>query len=374
MVNFEIIVPYDWGESRWEELKEIASRHGKIAWALHDIDSASSFKHYHLGCHMNSDNTIATVAGWFGFEQNQIQKIRSQFDTYLTYLLHKTKGAIDENKTPPIAYGGDYDFSKAEVNYNSTLKDNEILLQICNGTIKEYQFVNKLTDEFRLKNHIKIQEALKIWRDKKMATSMTHTKTVYWIHGKAGVGKTTLAKWLCKNMDYYMSDSGANPFDNYHDQPCIILDDVGSDNLNGKVVLKLFDPHNKCFTSARYYNKPIDAETIVVTSSMDPRTFWDECRNKVGCADGSWEQLLRRLTGGVYEIKDKGSFEFTMYDSNGENPCKMTLAIPSEVGNITATVSAESRMNDIMSKLNFTVTQNGSRVDFSGSLDEIPFE
>ena len=207
-------------------------------------------------------------------------------------------------------------------------------------------------------------------------------KDVIWIWGAAGLGKTELAKYLAKmtygDYDYFLSDSGANPFDNYGDQPCIILDDVGSDNLNSKVVLKLFDPYNKCFTKARYFNRAIDADLIIVTSSISPEVFWSKCRDEYDVS-GSWEQLLRRLTGGVYHFLDTENMEMTMFDSKGGEPITAKVAVPADVKNHTVVVSAEARLKNALGKFNMSFTlEDDNSISMNGQfrqmeLDDTPF-
>lgn len=401
--NFELVFPCDMSIhmadksfKRWTKediVKVVESHNCKWIIAKHPADEVGgdktcNFEHWHCGVHTNSDNTYDTIAKWFGVETNSVQSIKSKFDsTYALYLKHYNATYEDGTPKPSIPkedivtnFDLDYDKLVGRVEV-STAKD-DILAKIANGEIKRYQFPDKLTDAFRIRYANQISTALNIWNDKKMRGEREMAKDVIWIYGGAGLGKTELAKYLAKmtfgDYDYFLSDSGSNPFDNYGDQPCIILDDVGADNLNSKVVLKLFDPYNKCFTKARYFNRAIDADLIIVTSSISPEVFWSKCRDEYDVS-GSWEQLLRRLTGGVYHFLDTDNIELTMFDSKGGEPIKAKVAVPADVKNHTVVVSAEARLKKALGKFNMsftleddnTITMNGQFKQME--LDDTPF-
>lgn len=370
---------------KWIIAKHPADMDGK-AGSLEQV--YCNFDHWHCGIHTSSNNEYATIAKWFGLETNSVNKILGKFDsTYALYLIHYNATYEDGTPKPAIPkedvhtnFQLDYDKLIGKIETGNASAD--ILAKIASGELKRYQFSRELSDAFRIKYYTQINHALEIAHERRMQGERTMAKDVIWIYGNAGLGKTELAKYLAKTkfgeLDYFMSDSGDNPFDNYADQPCVVLDDVGTDNLNSKVVLKLFDPYNKCFTKARYFNRAIDADMIIVTSSMDPRTFWESCRNTYN-ANGSWEQLLRRLTGGVIHILDKDTFELTMYDDKGTNPKVVVCAIPDPVKAHTVTVTAEARINNVMSRFNFTATKTkDDTVQYSGEfkqmhLDETPW-
>ena len=351
-----------------------------------DSPMACGFKHIHCGIHTESDNTYDTIAKWFGLATNSVNKIKGRFETtYALYLAHYNAKYSDGTPKPKIPMTDI--FSNFDMNYDKLIgriesQDiaSDILADIANGNIRKFEFKDKLTDAFRIKYARQINNALDIWNDKKMRDKRDMTKNVYWIWGVAGLGKTELAKYFCKvylgNDNYYMSDSGSNPFDNYADEPCIILDDVGADNLNGKVVLKLFDPHNKCFTKARYFNKALSPDMIIVTSSMSPESFWKACRDTYG-VNGSWEQLTRRLNGGVYHFIDKENMQCTLYDSDGKNPSTVVVNVPDNVKNLSVTISADVRMQNALTKLNLTIKDGTISGDYKQmSLDELenPFK
>ena len=347
-----------------------------------------NFNHYHCGIHTSSDNVYETIAKWFGVATHSVQSIKSKFDTtYALYLIHYNACYEDGTPKPKIPYTDVV--SNFDLNYeklighiqNSNAKD-DILTKIATGDIRQYKFDTELTYAFRIKYANQIKNALAIWNENKMKGERDMAKSVMWIYGSAGMGKTELAKFLSRakygDGEFYMSDSGEHPFDNYADQPCLILDDVGSDNLNAKVVLKLFDPYNKCFTKARYFNRAINADLIIVTSSMSPETFWKSCRDNFG-VNGSWEQLTRRLTGGVYHITSKEEMNATFYDNEGKNPTTAIVKIPVDVQKRTVTVTAEMRMNDMLGAFNFEVKAlDKDNFTFNGefhqsTIDELPF-
>ena len=396
--NFEIVFPCDkpiimadnsLKQWNYEEILSVVESHNcKYIIARHPADikndkKCCDFNHWHCGIHTNSDNVYATIAKWFGVSFNSVQAIKSRFEsTYALYLAHynaKYDDGTDKPNIPieDIVNNFDLNYDKLIGNVQNNNARDEILEKIAKGEIRKYQFEDMLTDSFRIRWSTQIKNALAIWNDRKMRGKRKMAKDVIWIYGEAGVGKTELATFIAKSkygeFGYFHSDSGANPFDNYGDQPCLILDDVGSDNLNSKVVLKLFDPYNKCFTKARYFNKAIDADLIIVTSSVSPEKFWQNCRTEYK-VDGSWEQLLRRLTGGIYHFLSKKEMQFTMYDNNGKEPITVVVTVPEDVQNRSVTVSAEGRLNSALVKYGMKIVETDPKkfnIEGQMSIDDL---
>lgn len=139
--------------------------------------------------------------------------------------------------------------------------------------------------------------------------------TILYIHGSSGIGKTTLAYELVekivlkakeqgKNWNTYSAGS-KNIFDEYFGEEIIILDDPRYDSLLPSDWLKLLDPLNKSYLSARYKNKLVIGRLIVITNYMPLADFFGQIPKE------DLNQYLRRFNN-VIEITKYG--ENRQYD------------------------------------------------------------
>lgn len=381
MKQFEIVLPCERGDAEFKRVLDIMYEHckpGCIMYARHPKDEVASFEHWHLGGQLKSDNTPETIAKWFGFQPNSIERIKSHFKTYAVYLAHKTKDAISVGKSAPVDIGGSFDYQGAIRDYENNGRVASIIDDVLSGKLTEYD-LNTDTDLVGLciKQGIwrKVQDALKVRQNAESVKRMNGEKDikVAWICGSAGVGKTTLAKSMAGGKPFYVTSSGKNPFDNYLGQPVVIIDDIDKDTASGKALLKLLDPHTDTLTACRYANKMITADTIIVTSTVPPDMWWND---NASDSDGNKYQLLRRLTLGTWLLGDgKGEMTMIIYDGNGFEVLRQSAEFPREVLEKRERDTVKMRVNNVnlmLGQLGVSLHSDAIEVDTSGFRDIDP--
>lgn len=156
---------------------------------------------------------------------------------------------------------------------------------------------------------------VKATRTKKALENGEFKKSIFFITGKSGLGKSNLAKELVRNLTKLAENNeqawssvvtaGTNIFDEVNGEEILLLDDVRGDSLTASDWLKLLDPYNISPISARYHNKIGAARVIVITSTKHPLEFFFKTK---GNEIEDLSQFIRR-------------FDFLMTLTNdGENP------------------------------------------------------
>lgn len=343
MTKFEIVVPVEWGESVFMDICTVMEKNSsEWAWARHIPDELCNREHWHVGATLPSNRQVVDIHKWFtgipNVLENSIEKIDSHWKTYLCYIQHKTKKAIEQGKTPPTEFGGSADFEKALGDYKTIGECDTLIDDILHGKVREYEFYSRtdLVSAILKKGwYLKVKNAFDAYTKDSLtrSSSRTEERKQCWIFGKAGSGKTEVAKWLCrstgyKDTDIYITSSGSNPFDDYKGQPCVIVDDIDAETMSPKTMLKLADCFTGSAVKARYSNKVILADLVVFTSTIAPQNWWQKlAQEKV---DGNVFQLLRRLNLGSWHI-DGNTISATFYDGKGNSVAETVMDMPSEV-------------------------------------------
>ncbi|HFI2447427.1 TPA: hypothetical protein ACGO8L_002113 [Streptococcus suis] len=144
-------------------------------------------------------------------------------------------------------------------------------------------------------------------------------KTIIFITGKSGLGKSRFAKTFVKELislantnNYSWSDvvtAGTNIFDEVNGEEILLLDDVRGDSLTASDWLKLLDPYNISPISARYHNRMGSARVIILTSTKHPLEFFFDTK---GNEKEDLSQFIRRTTSLVTLYSDS-PFSNTRY-------------------------------------------------------------
>jgi len=307
--NFEIIFNLDapmvdrnGRKKQWHEneiLSEVEKHNCKWILSPHVPDKESSFNHFHLGIHTDSDNTYETIAKWFDLPTNSVNKIYKRFETtYALYLAHynnkdgKTPVPFEKIKT---SFNLDYDDLVARIEKKRV--DDNILNDLADGKINEYDLYSTQSSEW-CRKHIKdINNSLIVRSKKFMVSDKVRNMDVVYIYGNARTGKSYLAKKMCKdaNMSFYVSSSGKNPFDDYMGQDAIILDDVRPSDFKFSELLKILDNHMSSKVSARYHNVDLNCKVLYITTVLSLDDFYKAIQE-------SYNEAVEQLRGRINTV------------------------------------------------------------------------
>lgn len=357
-------------------LEEIVRRVSEVAtvteaYAIkHDKDTSLTFDsvtrttisklkepHIHALLKFSKGATLTDLAVKIGLEPQYLEKAKSGrygYDNLLAYLIH----AKDKDK---YQYSPDEVFTLTGKNYlevyherhlswlkgkakkevKQTYKDIDLLIDnILNGNItkkemllnKDYHMLyavhkSKVNEVFRAIGEIKGTMTQHELENKKFK------KTIFFIFGLSGLGKTKFARTLTKSLIQLakLNDqnwqsvltAGTNMFDEVNGEEILLLDDVRGDSLTASDWLKLLDPYNISPISARYQNRLGASKVIIITSSKHPLTFFYHAK---GNTNEDLSQYIRRI---AHLITLRGNSEnITFHESQPKRTIDRVVKIP----------------------------------------------
>lgn len=316
-----------------EKALEVIVEHGikEYAMILHDRDDKKP--HIHCMCWLNNPTPRENVLKWFaelGATETNYGRIKNKKGA-LAYLTHSTK----PNKAQ-------YDISEVvrssgireelETATNEALRKREIRAmcdRVALGEISPRELYATLTGVEIRENSKLILGSVDARLLKSTAKKERNMKVVY-ITGKAGTGKSTLARWFAFNWSKeppYISSSSNDPLQDYLLEPVIILDDFRANAFAFADLLKLTDNYVSSSVKCRYKNKTIDAQYLIITSTRKLEELYDA---SVFQKDDNLEQLKRRISA-MYEIGDNGEVYQTQYIQNEKKhrweACKLAMPV-----------------------------------------------
>lgn len=326
----------------------------------HTIKTEPENVHVHILLKFSKGATLISLALQLGIESQYIEKAKSgryAFDNFLAYLIHakdSEKFQYDPNEVTTL-HGKNYldvvterykswkkGRAKKDISKSNTSLD-DIYLQILNQQISKQEILSdpKLQIIYAL-NKTKINEAfMTLGEIKSNATKLAlengeFKKSIIFITGKSGLGKSRFAKTFVKDLislaninNYCWSDvvtAGTNIFDEINGEEILLLDDVRGDSLTASDWLKLLDPYNISPISARYHNRMGSARVIVITSTKHPLEFFFHTK---GNEKEDLSQYIRRIDSLVtlYRETPKSSVEYLQ--SSSESVANRIVKVPS---------------------------------------------
>lgn len=347
-----------------------------------DIDEATDElkeKHLHVVLELNYPSTFPQIAKKMGVAPNFIETIKqtklygdrvvSDVGGALSYLTHRNapdKYQYDD-KDVIASDGWDWKTIRAmseEMKSNSEL--GGIYERIVSGELKEFDIPKELETSVYVKNKAKIDKAFEY---KRLMDKNNHTRntTVMYIDGKAGTGKTTIAKMFCENLglSYFITGGGNDPFDGYSGEECLIMDDVRSDYFEAQEWLKILDQNTISMVRSRYHNKYVDAKYIILTSTKTLYEFVYQFR------DEEPAQFFRRLSINIQVTREK------MFINEYNAQARQYLQIKEMDNPVTKIYGLPSlgfdRKNEILNGFTFQKEdkEEQSTTDFTD--DDLPF-
>lgn len=347
------------------------------AYAIkHDKDTSVSFDkklqetttklaepHIHALLKFKKGATLSTLAEKIGLAEQYLEKAKSGrygYDNLLAYLIHakdKDKYQYSPDEVVTLA-GKDYLEvyherkeswlkGKAKKEVQQSYEDIDLLIDnILNENItKQEILLNKKYHTLYTVHRVRINDAIRTVGEIKSAKvkyELEHKefkKTVIFIYGKSGLGKSKFAKELTKDIVQLAKLNGqnwqsvvtaaTNIFDEVNGEEILFLDDVRGDSLTASDWLKLLDPFNISPISARYQNKMGAAKVIIITSSKYSLDFFYDTK---GNDREDLSQYVRRIEClATIKGNDKNPKFYVSYPQRMEEPVKTILENEQEV-------------------------------------------
>lgn len=296
----------------------------KFAAIVHDkdVDDHGNPEASHVHVMMNFDNarSINSIAKILNDKPQYLEVWEGNSGNGYAYLIHATENAKGKYQYKPTEVRANFDYLaelqkiKTEIRKSKGDAETKVLLDaLYEGLITRSELEQKLSGSQygKLKPQIDniwtkaLQKKAELWR--KDMIENNRTVTSIWIYGGAGTGKTSLAKDYARKMnrDFFVSGSSRDIFQNYEGQHTIILDELRPRHIQYSDLLRLIDPYgvdSQVMAPARYSDKAIAADLVIITTPFTPVVFYREMRkarnffNEISSDADSLDQLLRRIS------------------------------------------------------------------------------
>lgn len=304
------------------------------ALVLHDKDKSSvvgkgmADHHIHLALAFCNPHFITAVAKALKDYRDDgspnVQAItifKGNVGNMYSYLCHRTKSSANKYQYDPSIVKASFDYKKeleritTEVSTAKAVKEskeniNMILEQLKERliTLQEVEkmlpasvyakYINSIRNVWALSMKLEAET----WRERKV-TLKEKTKII-WIWGKSGTGKSSFGRDYVTNegKDYYIAGSSSAMWDGYESYMHIaLIDECRPDMFKTyRDMLSILDNYQvRAVAPARYYDRELALDTIVITTVYNPYEFYRlmDIRNT---AVDEFYQLERRITECIY--------------------------------------------------------------------------
>ena len=298
----------------------------KYAMVVHDqerdADGNLINPDIHVMLSFDSARYISHIAKILGDKPQYIQAWRGAAENGYAYLVHATQQAREQGKHQydPATVVANFDYQsylvKIQTKAAQPLKSKDLsaktlLDALYAGVLSRDEVESRLTGSQLgyYKRQIDtvwnkvLQNKAAEWR--KEMIDKEKQVTVIWLYGTSGTGKTRFAKAIAKKTEqpYYVSGSSRDIFQSYAGEHTIILDELRPCVMAYQDLLRILDPYglsSNVMAPARYSDKPLVADLIIVTSPFSPYAFWTK---QFGGPEGQalaqtdgFDQLNRRIS------------------------------------------------------------------------------
>lgn len=279
--------------------------------------------------------TVPAIAARLGVPEHMVekpQKGRNAFDNLLAYMVH-AKDAGKYQYAPADVHtlrGEDYTALYNRRRYawergraTKTARGTRELLpwllsEVRAGRIsrKELLLTPAYYDTYAL-HMLEFDRALEAYAQLRMARAVADLeaglfrKTIVFVHGPAGTGKSRWLAGVCRYLrEAYGWDTcrvtSGHVFDDYRGEEVLVFDDVAASALLLDDWLRLLDPPHASRASARYHNKPpLAPRVIFVATNQNPAEFFGQL---LPTADEAlFSAALRRIST-VIDIVDPRAY------------------------------------------------------------------
>ena len=286
-----------------------------------DEDGNPVKEHIHVMLCFQNARSLKNVASILGDKPQYLEKWDERANNGFAYLIHATRGAKVKAQYSPANVLANFPYAEElkkqtlEVLKKKSRQKIDVLLDVY---YNEEMTLDELEQELtgaqygRYKKQIDtitskiLERHADIWRQDMLKNN--RRVKVIWIYGAACTGKTSLARSIAKQdgRAYYVSGSSRDVFQSYNGEHILILDELRSNVIPYHDLLRILDPfgnQERIMAPARYSDKSLACDLIIITTPFNPVDFYDEIFDDINTVD-SLEQLVRRITITLYVNSD----------------------------------------------------------------------
>lgn len=306
----------------------------RFAMVLHNMDKSSvagkllADEHIHLALEFANPHFVTAIVKALkdyrddgSLNVQTITLFKGNVGNLYSYLCHRTKKARNKYQYDPSIVKANFDYVKElegitnEVTVSQSIREakgniNVILEQLKARVITLQEVEKLLPASVYAKSINSIRNvwilAMKLeaesWRERK--TALGEKTKVIWIWGRPGTGKSGFGRdYVSKDgKDYYVAGSSDDMWDGYESYMHIaLLDECRPEMFKTyRDMLSILDNYQvRAVAPARYYDRELALDTIVITTVYSPYEFYQLLDIKNPVIDDFY-QLERRITECIY--------------------------------------------------------------------------